>query len=161
MHWEDFLHSGANHREDGKVEGTRRTWVQVLLGTGFFGSLVSFLYPAARFMMPPEVAGPAVEEVVAGKIADFSPNSGQIFRFGSRPGILIRTAADEWRAFSAVCTHLNCTVQFQEETHQIWCACHNGLFDLNGQVVGGPPPRPLEEFNVNIREDEVVVSRRS
>jgi Rieske Fe-S protein len=89
------------------------------------------------------------------------PNSGRIFKFGNRPGIVILTATGEWRVFSAVCTRLNCTVQYQQDTHQIWCACHNGLFDLNGQVVGGPPPRPLEEFNVNIREDEVVVSRRS
>jgi nitrite reductase/ring-hydroxylating ferredoxin subunit len=155
------LHSGESRREGGKLEGTRRTWVQVLLGTGFFGSVVSFLYPAVRFMMPPEVAGPSVEEVVAGKVGDFSPNTGKIFRFGSRPGILILTESGEWRSFTAVCTHLNCTVQFREETHQIWCACHNGTFDLNGQVVGGPPPRPLEEFNVNIREDDIVVSRRS
>ncbi|HEY7616817.1 MAG TPA: Rieske (2Fe-2S) protein, partial [Terriglobales bacterium] len=80
---------------------------------------------------------------------------------GNKPGILIRTAQDEWRAFSAVCTHLNCTVQFQDETQQIWCACHNGLFDLNGNVVGGPPPRRLDEFAVNLRGDDIVVSRRA
>ena len=151
------------HPEDRSSDlgGSRRTWVQALLGTGFLASIVSFLYPALRFMMPPEVSGPAIDEVVVGKEGDFAPNSGRIFKFGNRPGILILTATGEWRAFSAVCTHLNCTVQFQQDTHQIWCACHNGLFDLNGRVVGGPPPRPLDEFAVKIREEQVVVSRRT
>jgi Rieske Fe-S protein len=140
---------------------SRRNWISVLLGLGFSGSAVSFLYPAIRFMMPPDVAGPVVDEVVVGKADDFPPNTGRIFKFGNKPGILIRSDQDEWRAFSAVCTHLNCTVQFQEDTHQIWCACHNGLFDLNGNVVGGPPPKPLEEFEVNLRGGDVVISRRA
>ncbi|MEX2303917.1 MAG: Rieske (2Fe-2S) protein [Bryobacterales bacterium] len=139
----------------------RRNWIRILLRLGFTGSAASFLYPAIRFMMPPPVAGPAVDEVVAGTADDFAPNTGHIFKFGNKPGILVRTEEGEWRAFSAVCTHLNCTVQFQEETYQIWCACHNGLFDLNGNVVGGPPPRSLEEFVVNLRGEDVVISRRA
>jgi len=141
--------------------GSRRTWIQALLGSGFLGSIASFLYPAIRFMMPPEIAVPAIDEVVAGRVEDFLPNTGRIFKFGNRPGLLVLTEVGEWRAFSAVCTHLNCTVQYQQDTHQIWCACHNGFFDLNGRVAGGPPPRPLDQFIVNIRDGEVVVSRRS
>jgi Rieske Fe-S protein len=139
----------------------RRTWIKALLGTGFASSIISFLYPAVRFMLPPPVAESSANEVPAGKTTDLTPNSGRIFKFGSRPGLLIRTEAGEWRAFSAVCTHLNCTVQYRPDTQQIWCACHNGLYDLNGKVIGGPPPRPLEQYVVNIRNDEVVVSRRT
>lgn len=146
----------ASTRENG-----RRTWIKALLGTGFASSIASFLYPAVRFMLPPPVAESSANEVPAGKITDLKPNSGRIFKFGSRPGLLIRTAGGEWRAFSAVCTHLNCTVQYRPDTQQIWCACHNGLYDLNGKVIGGPPPRPLEQYAVNIRNDEVVVSRRT
>ena len=67
----------------------------------------------------------------------------------------------EWRAYSAVCTHLNCTVQYQDTTRQIWCACHNGFYDLSGKVVSGPPPAPLEEYAVRVRGEEVVISRRA
>ena len=71
--------------------------------------------------------------------------------------------ARELRAFNAVCTHLECTVQFKAETSQIWCACHNGLYDLAGQVISGPPPRNLEQYIVNVRgesgQEDVVVSR--
>jgi Rieske Fe-S protein len=112
-------------------------------------------------MNPPDVPEASVNEVLAGKIDDLKPNTGAIVRFGSRPALLIRVGQSEFRAFSAVCTHLNCTVQFQSETRQIWCACHNGLFDLNGKVVSGPPPRPLEEFAVRVRGDEVVISRKA
>ena len=85
--------------------------------------------------------------------------AGKIFKFGSTPGILIQTAEGEYRALSAICTHLDCTVQFRSDENLIWCACHNGRYDLNGKNISGPPPRPLEEFQVNVRGDDVVVSR--
>jgi Rieske Fe-S protein len=144
---------------DAPVENPRRNLIRVLLGSGLGASILSFLYPALRFMMPPPVAESAVNQVSAGKVADLKPNSARIFRFGSRPALLVRTADGQFRAFSAVCTHLNCTVQYNDQSRQIWCACHNGLFDLNGKVVGGPPPKPLEQFAVHVQGDEVVVTR--
>lgn len=145
--------------EESPQDDGRRLLVQVLLGAGFSASAISFLYPAVRFMMPPVVAESTATEVVAGKVEEFTPNSARIFKFGNKPGILLFTASGEWRAFSAVCPHLNCTVQFDSEAHQIWCACHNGRFDLNGNVISGPPPKGLDPFSVNIRGDEIVVSR--
>ena len=139
----------------------RRTLIRWLLGCGFTASIISFLYPAVKFMNPPPVPEASTNEVTAGKVQDLKPNSGKIVKFGSRPALLVRLDETEWRAFSAICTHLNCTVQFRDSTRQIWCACHNGFYDLNGKVVSGPPPRPLEEFVVHIRGDEVVISRRA
>ncbi len=75
--------------------------------------------------------------------------------------ILINTPAGELKAFSATCTHLGCIVQYRSDLSQIWCACHNGHFDLNGKNVEGPPPRPLEEYVVNVRGDQIIVSKRS
>ncbi len=138
----------------------RRGVIGWLLGGGILASITSFLYPAFRFMSPPPVPEAAVNEVDAGKVTDLKPNSGKIVKFGSRPVLLIRSDVDEWRAFSAICTHLNCTVQYQDASRAIWCACHNGFYDLNGQVVSGPPPRPLEQYAVRIRGEEVVISRR-
>jgi len=97
--------------------------------------------------------------VVAAKTDELKPNSGKIFRFGSQPGILIETPQGEVRAFSGVCTHLSCTVQYRDDLQQIWCACHNGHYDLNGKNVSGPPPRPLTRYSVNIRGGDIVVSR--
>jgi cytochrome b6-f complex iron-sulfur subunit len=139
----------------------RRTLIRWLLGGGFTASIASFIYPAVRFMNPPDIPEASVNEVSAGKVQDLKPNAGKIVRFGSRPALLVRVADDQWRAFSAVCTHLNCTVQYRDSTHQIWCACHNGTYDLNGHVVSGPPPAALEEYAVRVRGDEVVISRKA
>jgi Rieske Fe-S protein len=114
----------------------------------------------SHYLVPPETGeSTAASVTVPIKPDDVKPNTGQIFKFGSRPGILVRTATGELRAFSAVCTHLNCTVQYRPDLSHIWCACHNGHFDLNGQNIGGPPPRPLEAYVVNVRSNQIVVSK--
>ena len=143
------------------MQQERRTLIGWLLGGGLTASIASFIYPAIRFMNPPDVPEASVNEVAAGKVQDLKPNAGKIVRFGSRPALLVRVDEGQWRAFSAVCTHLNCTVQYRDSTHQIWCACHNGTYDLNGHVVSGPPPAPLEEYAVRVRGDEVVISRKA
>lgn len=132
-----------------------------LLGGGVAASLASFFYPVVRFLNPPYISEAPVDEVSAGRVEDLRPNSGRIVKFGNKPALLVRVSETEWKAFSAVCTHLNCTVQYQDTTHLIWCACHNGMYDLNGRVVSGPPPKPLEEYAVKLRGDEVIISRRA
>jgi cytochrome b6-f complex iron-sulfur subunit len=138
----------------------RRGFVNWFLGTAVGAFLLSVLYPVSRYLIPPEVAESTATSVkLSIKPEDVKPNSGLIFKFGSSPGILIRTPAGDLRAFSAVCTHLNCTVQYRPDLTQIWCACHNGHYDLNGKNVSGPPPRPLEAYTVNVRSDEIFVSK--
>ena len=141
----------------------RRSFLDVLLAVGFVSTAVAVAYPVGRYLVPPRDAEPGNTSVVAARMGELKPNTGKVFKFGSRPGIIVRTAEGEFRAFSAVCTHLECTVQFKTDTSQLWCACHNGLYDLSGRVVSGPPPRALETFTVNVRgeglEADVVVSR--
>jgi cytochrome b6-f complex iron-sulfur subunit len=138
---------------------SRRNMLNYLLGTGAMATLAAILYPVIKFMIPPRVVESSASSVVAAKVAEIKPNGGKIFKFGSKPGILVQTPAGEYRAFSAVCTHLDCTVQYRPEEKLIWCACHNGRYDLTGKNISGPPPRPLESFLVNVRGDEIVVSR--
>jgi Rieske Fe-S protein len=138
---------------------SRRRFLDYLLGTSAIATLGAIVYPIIRFMSPPKVIESTENSVVAAKLNEIAVNSGKIFKFGSKPGILVRTDSGELKAFSAVCTHLDCIVQYQPETKQIWCACHNGHYNLNGKNVAGPPPRPLEEFKVNTRGDEIVVSK--
>lgn len=139
---------------------TRRRLVELFLGGGLFASFVSFVYPVLRYLVPPPVADLGGDDVIAAKVGDLQPNSGKIFRFGSRPGLLLRIGEGEYRAFSATCTHLSCTVQYRTDLHEIWCACHNGMYDLNGRNVSGPPPRPLESYQVHVRGEDLVVSRK-
>ena len=137
----------------------RRKFLNYLLGTSAGATLTAIFYPIIKFMTPPEVTAATQNSVVAGRVPELAANSGKVFKFGNKPGLLVRTPAGDLKAFSATCTHLDCIVQYQPEMKGIWCACHNGRYDLNGQNVSGPPPRPLEEYVVNVRGDEIVVSK--
>jgi cytochrome b6-f complex iron-sulfur subunit len=138
----------------------RRRIVEFFLGGGLLASFVSFLYPVIRYLIPPALPDLGTDTVVAGRVGDLTPNTGKIFRFGTKPGLLVLTSQGEYRALAATCTHLDCTVQYRDDLQQVWCACHNGLFDLGGRNVSGPPPRPLETYEVHIRGEEIVINRR-
>jgi Rieske Fe-S protein len=138
----------------------RRDFINWFLGTATGAFVLSVLYPLSRYVIPPRTGESAAGTVTLSlKPDDIKPNSGQIFKFGNRPAILVRTPAGELRAFSAICTHLNCTVQYRSDVSHIWCACHNGHYDLNGKNIEGPPPRPLDAFAVNTRGSQIVVSK--
>ncbi|MBI2880558.1 MAG: Rieske 2Fe-2S domain-containing protein [Candidatus Tectomicrobia bacterium] len=119
------------------------------------------LYPVLRYLIPPKVPGAHLGTVQAAKAAELRPGSGKLFRFGSSLGILVRTPSGEFRAFNSQCTHLACTVQYRADLEHIWCACHNGHYDLYGKNIAGPPPRPLEQYDVSVRGEDVFVSRKA
>jgi cytochrome b6-f complex iron-sulfur subunit len=132
----------------------RRKLVNRLLG-GSFGALVAWiLYPVARFLEPVEVAEAATNQVDAGLANDpeLLAKSFKIVPFGNEPVILVRAGEGDYRALSATCTHLDCIVEYRPDRGLVWCNCHNGQFDLTGQVVGGPPPRPLRQYRVHVVE---------
>jgi cytochrome b6-f complex iron-sulfur subunit len=154
--WEKGAHGAATTVAESP---SRRRFLNYLLGTSLVATLGAIFYPIFKFMSPPQVIEAAQNSVVAAKVNELAANAGKIFKFGSKPGLLVRTPTGDLKAFSAVCTHLDCIVQYRSDTKQIWCACHNGQYNLNGQNVGGPPPRPLDEYAVNVRGDDVVVTK--
>ena len=138
---------------------SRRRFLDYLLGTSAVATLAAIFYPIFRFMVPPEIVEAQQNSVVAGKLAELPVNSGKIFKFGSKPGLLVRTQSGDVKAFSASCTHLDCIVQYDPNSKQIICACHNGAYDLSGKNVSGPPPRPLDEYTVNVKGDDITVTK--
>jgi menaquinol-cytochrome c reductase iron-sulfur subunit len=60
-------------------------------------------------------------------------------------------------ALSNICTHLGCRIRWIAEKDQFFCPCHNGQFDKEGKVLGGPPPRPLDRFEIKVENDELYV----
>lgn len=139
----------------------RRKFVGYFLGGSIAGTIISFLYPVIRYIIPPKQAQTGENKVAAAKVGELAPNSYKIFKFGASPGILVNTKEGELLAFSAVCTHLSCTVLFEDESESLFCPCHNGRFDLSGNVVSGPPPKPLEPFAVEISGEDIIVSKIS
>jgi Rieske Fe-S protein len=142
------------------AQNSRRRWLSYLLGGSLGATLVSFLYPVLRFVVPPRTAEPSLSEVDLDlKPSDIPPNTGRIVPFAGKAVLLFRTAAGELKAFGGTCTHLACTVQYRPQRSDIWCACHDGVYDANGTVVSGPPPRPLTRIDVNVRGDKIVLRR--
>ena len=138
----------------------RRRFVEVFLSAGVVASLASFLYPVLRYILPPETAEATSDTVLAGRVGDLKPNTGKIFRFGSKPALLMLMPDGQYSAISAVCTHLNCTVQYRSDLRSVWCACHNGMYTPDGRNISGPPPRPLEKYDVFLKGEEIYVRRQ-
>jgi len=149
----------GHSRQTGVKEPERRDFLTKSLAT-LSTALVGFiLYPVAKYLKQPPAAGANIKRTIAAKLDEVPNDSGRIFRFGNNPGIVLRTPNGELKSFAAVCTHLGCIVQYVPEESYILCACHNGKYDLNGQVISGPPPLPLEEFQVDVQGDDIVVTR--
>ena len=81
-----------------------------------------------------------------------------LFRYPTEadPAVLVRLGDREVAAFSQKCTHLGCVVYFEAEENRWHCPCHEGNFDAaTGEVLSGPPPRPLGKIEVELRGDEI------
>lgn len=148
-----------NHSDipDQSNKPKRRDFLNILLGTGFIAWLGALFFPVFKYLEPPEVEEVKVSNVKVGAVDDMEKDSGKIIKFGNKPVIVIRKKNGDYVAFSAVCTHLDCIVQFRKDYNQIYCACHNGRYDLNGRVASGPPPAPLQQYAVTIKDSEVIV----
>jgi Rieske Fe-S protein len=93
------------------------------------------------------------------------PNSSLNFSYPTErdSAILIRTADGTYHAFGQKCTHLSCPVYYSRDHQRLECPCHEGAFDAaSGNVLYGPPPRPLDTIEVEMRDGELwAVGRRA
>lgn len=94
-----------------------------------------------------------VGDVAVGEMFQFEIHGEKVI-----PYILIRLEEDRWRAFEQKCTHLACAVRYRKEENKIQCPCHNGWFSAEtGEVLQGPPPRPLPQLEVLVKDAKVYV----
>jgi len=142
---------------------SRRFFVRVALSGVGLCYAAAIGYPVYRYLKSPverAAAAAAVTEVTLNEAQKLPAGSVLMFKFGSKPAMLIHHADGSWVAFDAVCTHLGCTVQYQPDQERIHCACHGGVYDpRTGKNVSGPPPRPLKRYEVKPTPAGMVVSR--
>ncbi len=113
------------------------------------GGTFAFLWPRRK--------GPKVETVfIAGKVTDFKV--GEVIPFRKERTFILRTEGG-FLAISAICTHLHCVVNWNEMLKRFECPCHGAKFNQNGEVLEGPPPRPLDLYKLQIAAGNVVVDR--
>ena len=101
---------------------------------------------------------PVGEEVRVVALDDVPVGGTHLFRYPSEddPAILVRIGEDELVGWSQKCTHLGCVVYYAAEEELLECPCHEGFFDArDGQVVAGPPERPLPRVELEVRDGEV------
>lgn len=139
---------------------SRRTfldWMLLLAAVPWLGSV---LYPVFRYLTPLPEEGPGGPvRLGADDLAAIEKNRFAIVRIGAARVIVLRDPDDELRALNARCTHEGCTVAYAPEQALITCACHNGVFDIQGRVISGPPPKPLATYAAHEDADgEIVVS---
>ncbi len=135
---------------------SRRSFLNTLIGGVTFLLATGGVYVGGRYLWP-RAAGSAggKERVDAGPAKDLPVGRGKKVVYQNKPVWVIH-APFGFVALSAVCTHLGCIVEYDEQKG-IWCPCHAAFFDLRGNVKSGPAPRPLPAFRVAVVGGNVVV----
>jgi cytochrome b6-f complex iron-sulfur subunit len=137
--------------------GRREFFSQVwrILGLVALGELVFFtvsmLRPGRKF----QKENPTSSIKVAGNVEDFAVNSVIADRINKY--FLIRTSDGGFLALSITCSHLGCSVIWDDEKKQFICPCHSSSFDKMGNVLNSPAPRPLDYYPVSINAGKVLV----
>ena len=143
---------------------TRRGFLDFLLGASSVAWLGSVLYPVIRYLKPlPRAGAIGPTRLTKEELAKLEKEHFVIVPVSGKRVLVLQNAAQEILAVDAKCTHEGCTVQFLPAESAIWCACHNGRFDLDGRVLAGPPPRPLPKYAAERQEDGgilIVAERR-
>jgi Rieske Fe-S protein len=139
---------------------TRRDTVRFLMA----GSGALFLTSAALAVIGEFRPGVAGHAVPIARVDEVAENSAKVFTYPNQyaQGILINLPARGLVAYSDVCTHLSCAVLYQPDTQKLHCPCHEGYFDAySGNVIAGPPTRPLPSIKIELRGDTVYAIQES
>lgn len=136
----------------------RRRFIRMLLGFSALSTLAMVVTPIVGFLIPPRTAGAgAGGRVLAGTTTDLPIGNGKVVAMGSKPVIVVNTTAGV-KAYSAVCTHLGCIVDYDTTSNHIICPCHDGHFNpASGGVISGPPPQPLPPVSVAVEKDQIFL----
>lgn len=128
---------------------SRRSFLDLLLGTTVGAWVATALFPVVRYLSPLQAPLPQGPGRIGDEARAKLEKAGfVIVPFGSKRVLVFKDGNAELHALDAKCTHEGCTVQYVADESVVWCACHNARFDINGSVVSGPPPRPLPQFAV-------------
>ena len=143
----------------GNKEISRRTFLDYLLGFGVLAWLTAVLYPIVEYFKVPKQTEACSIKRRRRLSQRFEAESRKSDQIRKRTRDTDRHSGRQTQAYSAVCTHLQCTVQYRPDMEKIYCACHGGVYDLNGRNISGPPPRPLQEYKVAFKGDDIIVSK--
>lgn len=137
----------------------RRGFVRYLLGFSIVSTIVGVLTPVISYLWPPARSAQAGGgRVLVGTTEEIPPGQATVLPVNDKPVIVVHTQDGQVRAFSAICTHLGCVVEWEEKRGFILCPCHDGRFNaLTGAVISGPPPAPLPPMVAAVEDGSIYV----
>jgi len=151
MSFQDTIDSDKVTRRDFLSNAAMTVGLVLSLGTAAIYSL-KYLVPGKRKLKYVNVLVGSTKDLPEGASLEFLDGLG-------RKAILINNKG-KIEAFSKICTHLGCEVEWQPEKRVFFCPCHKGYYDANGKNIAGPPPRPLSTYKVTVKDGNIYVSVR-
>lgn len=138
---------------------SRRRFVQGLLGFSVVATIAGVVVPVIGYLWPPaQRAAAGGGPVLVGAVKDLPAGQAKVLPVNDKPVIVVNTTAGGVKAFSAICTHLGCVVEWNSSKQIIQCPCHDGRFNPStGAVISGPPPSPLPPVQVMVNNDQIYV----
>jgi len=133
----------------------RRSFLKWLLAILSTVTVSSFVYPLLRFLAPP--GSEAKAQGIALRKVDVPVGGAKNIVFNNTPAIIFNNKDKGYVALSKVCTHLGCIVEYNSEKNSLICPCHAGIFDLEGNVRSGPPPKSLTRIPVRVEGENIVI----
>jgi cytochrome b6-f complex iron-sulfur subunit len=150
----------ANSLQETPMTVSRRKFIQVLLGFSIVSTLAGIIVPIIAYLTPAKSQMGYGGPTEVGKVEEFPQGSGIVVSVSNKPVIVVNTKTAGIRAFSAICTHLGCIVNWDQKRNLVASPCHDGLFNpVTGAVVSGPPPRPLPSYELAIKDGKVLIGK--
>ena len=117
--------------------------------------VASFTYPLFRYLAPP--AGAERSTTVSIAKRDIPLGEAKEIVFNNVPAVILNRPGKGLIAVSRVCTHLGCLVQYDRDNKRLLCPCHAGVYDLEGNIVSGPPPKPLPKLPLRVEGETIII----
>jgi cytochrome b6-f complex iron-sulfur subunit len=152
------VHESA-HRPMPSDPVTRRGFLQWALGTAVAATIGGIVVPSLGYVWPParRVTG-SESRVLVGAVKELAVGQAKVLPVNDKPVIVVNTAQGGIKAYSAICTHLGCVVEWNASKQFITCPCHDGRFNaVTGAVISGPPPAPLPSVRVLVEKEQIFV----
>ena len=139
-----------------EVRQTRRGFLKNFALVGVLAlSVLGFLRNVILYLFPPS-RKKKFHKYLVSKEGEIPVGKAKKITIGRKPVYVVHLPTG-YKVLSGICTHLGCIIRWEEQKNRFFCPCHKGVYRSDGTVVSGPPPRPLDEFQVKIEKDLVFI----
>lgn len=164
----EIFHAEASDEMD---EISRRKFLTTMLGLTGSAIALSLATPLAGYALAPAMKKEKVEFIEIGSIAnfktgepikvdfEFTKKDGWVETKQKRSVWVVKKDENNITVFSPNCTHLGCGYNWDAASKQFKCPCHGAVFSMDGEIIAGPPPRPLDRYETKIADGKLLIGK--